>query len=589
MTVGLLGLPFAAGHRVAAHSPVPAAAACGGATYTVASGDSWGLIAGRSGVTLTALLVANGATIATVIHPGQVLCLRAGAGTTTARPSSAQLPTGAVPIAQFPVQGPCWFGDSFGAPRGGGRTHEGVDIIAARGQRTYAVDAGVLSKQFIDAPGSLSGNGWRLRRDDGTYFVYAHLSAFAPGLGVGSRVAAGQILGLVGMTGNAGTAHLHFEVHPGGGVAIDPTPTVAAVNGCRTTAIPAQPGAIPVITVPSATSGVATTGRPAATTNPKPTVPKTVKPATTTATTTTEATTTTTEATTTTTTPPHATDDLWQFVAPITVLDTTTSPLTAGATRVVSVVGPRGLLADVPAVMVRVVARNPAAAGDLAVHRCDGGPASATTLHYSPGRANATVTSVVVGPHGFCVTASTAVDLRLDVIAYQADVGVGSVAVDARRALDTRLAAPLVPDVPLDVTPDQLAAPEGTHAVTMTVTLLAPASAGTISLGPCDGTAWTIPFAATPVQMVSAVVPIGEAGLCVAATTSVHVVVDVTGVWTGRLPLVSTGPTRLFDSRPTGPITDTSRRVQLVLPSGATRAQLSIVVVGAASGGALYA
>ena len=77
---------------------------------------------------------------------------------------------------------------------------------------------GTLTKKYLDAPGSLSGNGWRLTTSDGTYFFYAHLSTFAPGLTVGSPVKAGQIIGQVGMTGDAPIPHLHFEVHPGGGL-----------------------------------------------------------------------------------------------------------------------------------------------------------------------------------------------------------------------------------------------------------------------------------------------------------------------------------------------------------------------------------
>src|SRR6185369_13533900 len=170
-----------------------------------------------------------------------------------------------VAIDIFPVQGPCSFGDTYGAPRGGGRSHEGVDIIAKAGQYVYAVKDGVLTKKYLDAPGSLSGNGWRLTTADGTYFFYAHLSTFASGLSVGSPVKAGQILGQVGMTGDAPIPHLHFEVHPGGGASVNPTPVVKAVDGCKTSAVPSQPNGVPAVSTP--------------TTIPQPTVPTTVAPA----------------------------------------------------------------------------------------------------------------------------------------------------------------------------------------------------------------------------------------------------------------------------------------------------------------------
>ncbi len=250
----------------------PAAApACSGATYSVVSGDSWSRIASRAGVSMTSLLNANKATTATVIHPGQTLCLTANAAAapTTPAPTSPTTPpakpaSGAVQIDVFPAQGPCSYGDTYGAPRGGGRSHEGVDIIAKAGQWIYAVKDGTLSKRYLDAPGSLSGNGWRLTSGDGTYFFYAHLSTFAPGLAVGSAVKAGQIIGQVGMTGDAPIPHLHFEVHPGGGVSVNPTPVVKAVDGCKNSTVPPQPNGIPVTTP---------------TTPPAPTVPTTVAPA----------------------------------------------------------------------------------------------------------------------------------------------------------------------------------------------------------------------------------------------------------------------------------------------------------------------
>lgn len=246
------------------------APACAGATYSVVSGDSWSRIASRSNVTMTALMNANAATTATVIHPGQTLCLPPSYAVTPTTPTATTAPSvpaqlAAVAIAIFPVQGPCSFGDTYGAPRGSGRTHEGVDIIAKAGLWIYAVKDGTLSKRYVDAPGSLSGNGWRLTASDGTYFFYAHLSAFAPSLTVGSTVRAGQIIGQVGMTGDAPIPHLHFEVHPGGGASINPTPVVKAVDGCKITTVPPQPNGVPV-TVPTTVP---------ATTTPATTVPAT--------------------------------------------------------------------------------------------------------------------------------------------------------------------------------------------------------------------------------------------------------------------------------------------------------------------------
>jgi hypothetical protein len=270
--------------------------ACSGPTYSVVSGDSWSRIATRSKVSMTALLNANAANTATAIHPGQTVCLPASAGpvvTTTATTVAVQAPTTQAPakpvtpsgvvLDVFPVQGLCAFSDTYGAPRSGGRVHEGVDIIAKAGQWLYAVKAGTLTKRYLDVPGSLSGNGWRLTTGDGTYFFYAHLSAFAPGLTVGSAVAAGQIIGQVGMTGDAPIPHLHFEVHPGGGPSVNPTPVVRAVDGCKTTAVPPQPNGIPV-GAPTSAPGltVPTTAAPATITGPTvpgPTVPAPTVPA----------------------------------------------------------------------------------------------------------------------------------------------------------------------------------------------------------------------------------------------------------------------------------------------------------------------
>lgn len=184
------------------------------------------------------------------VVPGLVTGQPASSTPSDTSPSSTSpastVPVTTVSISVFPVLGPCWFSDTWMAPRAGGRRHEGVDIIARTGQPLYAVVDGTITRQFFDRPGSLGGNALRLTAADGTYFHYAHLSAFAEGIGLDSRVVAGQVIGYVGSTGSSSAPHLHFEYHPGGGAAVNPFPIVKAVDGCRSTT--------PPTTVPASTT-----------------------------------------------------------------------------------------------------------------------------------------------------------------------------------------------------------------------------------------------------------------------------------------------------------------------------------------------
>lgn len=153
----------------------------------------------------------------------------------TSTPAPTDSPVASVSLGAFPVQGMCGFSDTWHAARSGGRLHLGVDIIANTGKLLYAVADGTITKMYRDTPGSLAGNGLSLTMADGTYFFYAHLDTFAEGIDVGVEVTAGQVIGTVGDTGNAGTPHLHFEIHPGGGAAINPYPIVKAIDGCAVT------------------------------------------------------------------------------------------------------------------------------------------------------------------------------------------------------------------------------------------------------------------------------------------------------------------------------------------------------------------
>ncbi|MGI8793654.1 MAG: peptidoglycan-binding protein [Acidimicrobiales bacterium] len=150
----------------------------------------------------------------------------------TAGSAPTPAPAVTVTLDARPVGGPCWYGNTWQAARGSGRVHLGVDIGAREGTPLQAVATGTITYMYADRPGSLSGNALKITRADGTYFFYAHMAGFAPGMAVGTRVTAGQVIGYVGSTGNSAIAHLHFEVHPGGGSAVNPYPIVKASGAC---------------------------------------------------------------------------------------------------------------------------------------------------------------------------------------------------------------------------------------------------------------------------------------------------------------------------------------------------------------------
>lgn len=142
----------------------------------------------------------------------------------------------AVSISVFPVQGLCSYENTWHAPRGVERLHLGVDILAKEGNLLYAVADGTITKIYTVGSDKLAGNGVRLTTADGTYFFYGHMQNIATGITVGTKVKAGQVVGYLGKTGATNTPHLHIEVHPLGGAAIDPTPVMAAVDACSVTA-----------------------------------------------------------------------------------------------------------------------------------------------------------------------------------------------------------------------------------------------------------------------------------------------------------------------------------------------------------------
>ena len=112
--------------------------------------------------------------------------------------------------------------DTWQAPRGVGRLHEGQDIFAPRGTPILSATNGYIYKI---GENNLGGQTVSVISSGGRIYYYAHLDRYAQGIEVGDRVTTRTVLGYVGTTGNAqGTPpHLHFGIYTFTG-AINPLP-----------------------------------------------------------------------------------------------------------------------------------------------------------------------------------------------------------------------------------------------------------------------------------------------------------------------------------------------------------------------------
>jgi len=150
---------------------------------------------------------------------------RAAAAAAARRRGAARgLPSSSTKGVVCPVAGPTWFTDTWGAPRSGGRTHKGTDMMASYGTPLVAMYSGVVRINTH----YLGGKQVYVYGDNGIFYYYAHLSRWASGLHTGDRVKKGQVVGYVGATGDATGPHLHLGMGPIGGGYVNPYPTVRA-------------------------------------------------------------------------------------------------------------------------------------------------------------------------------------------------------------------------------------------------------------------------------------------------------------------------------------------------------------------------
>jgi len=120
-----------------------------------------------------------------------------------------------------------YYGDGLGAPRPGGRSHAGLDLMGSRGEPIYAIDSGTVTRSGYQSNGALILD---ITGPRGMYF-YGHFNKIL--VGYGDSVKAGQLIGYMGDTGSPGAVHLHLEVRPNGwsGGYKDPVPLIKSLCG----------------------------------------------------------------------------------------------------------------------------------------------------------------------------------------------------------------------------------------------------------------------------------------------------------------------------------------------------------------------
>ena len=139
----------------------------------------------------------------------------------------------------LPVAGitPRQLTDTFTDARSEGRSHDAIDIMAARGTPVLATADGKVVKLFTSVRGGLTI--YEFDPTESYAYYYAHLDRYEPGLAEGQSIKRGDVIGYVGSTGDASpeAPHLHFAIVVLGpekkwwqGTAVNPYPLLTSTR-----------------------------------------------------------------------------------------------------------------------------------------------------------------------------------------------------------------------------------------------------------------------------------------------------------------------------------------------------------------------
>lgn len=161
------------------------------------------------GVLIVALAFAAGTPASPAERAASTPPVAVGAVTARVQPAGRQRSEILIPVEGITAR---QLKDTFTQARGRGRTHNALDILAPRGTPVVAAVDGRIEKLFNSQAGGVTIYQFDLAEE--RVYYYAHLDRYADGLREGQFVKQGDVIGYVGITGNAppGTPHLHFAI-----------------------------------------------------------------------------------------------------------------------------------------------------------------------------------------------------------------------------------------------------------------------------------------------------------------------------------------------------------------------------------------
>lgn len=230
-----------------------------------------------------------------------------------------------------------------------------------------------------------------------------------------------------------------------------------------------------------------------------------------------------------------------------------------------------GIPADARAVAATITVTSPVGRGYVTAYPCGTTVPPTSNLNMAAGQTVAATTLVAPGPDGaVCLRTSVAAHLLVDISGYVPAVSAYA-PLTPRRLLDTRKSGG--PANGPARGPIVVTLPGGAGAGALTVTATEPAGPGYVTVYPC-GTdrplASTLNYTRGQTVANLALAATGaQARVCLWASTSTHLVVDLVGTFPAGSGVAGGQPQRLLDTR-SGPMPTTA--TSLVLPRGGTRA-----------------